>query len=308
MLRDWHGLSLKEQTPAGGSTRPVDPAQARRLHRDAVRAARLRWLRRPHRCDHRPDRHVRVRADPLLQDDAADGRIVGIARRPFDPSEHGWSKLEYRQGDVRDLDALEQAFPGADVVVHLAFIITGRLGQTTRAINVEGTLNAFRAAAEAAAQRFVYASSVAAYGFHADNPIGMTEDWPVRPAALLFYAQEKAEIGAAAGRRGAEHPRASTCTSCGRRSSWARTLGAKAELPGPLQPLALAASEPAWPACRCRSPPSSPDLARCSSSTRTTSARRCGVRGGRWPARRYIAADDVLTVADVVLLALRPCR
>ena len=34
----------------------------------------------------------------------------------------------------------------------------------------------------------------AAYGFHSDNPVGMTEDWPVRPAARLFYAQQKAEL------------------------------------------------------------------------------------------------------------------
>jgi nucleoside-diphosphate-sugar epimerase len=40
----------------------------------------------------------------------------------------------------------------------------------------------------------VYASSVAAYGFHGDNPVGLTEDWPARPAAHLFYAQEKAQI------------------------------------------------------------------------------------------------------------------
>ena len=35
---------------------------------------------------------------------------------------------------------------------------------------------------------------MAAYGFHPDNPVGMTEEWPVRPAARLFYAQEKAEL------------------------------------------------------------------------------------------------------------------
>ena len=55
--------------------------------------------------------------------------------------------MTYRQGDVREPDALEQAFAGADVVVHLAFMITGTAGrETIRAINVEGTLNAFRAA------------------------------------------------------------------------------------------------------------------------------------------------------------------
>jgi nucleoside-diphosphate-sugar epimerase len=132
---------------------------------------------------------------PLLQADERIARIVGIARRPFDAIKHGWTKLAYRQGDVRDRAALEEAFQGADVVADLAFMITGAASrETTLRINVEGTLNAFRAAAAAGARRFVYASSVAAYGFHRDNPVGMSEDWPARPAAHLFYAQEKAEI------------------------------------------------------------------------------------------------------------------
>jgi nucleoside-diphosphate-sugar epimerase len=132
---------------------------------------------------------------PLLQDDERIGRIVGIARRPFNPADHGWTKMDYRRGDVRDPVELERAFAGADVVVHLAFLITGTASrETIREINVEGTVNAFRAAATAGAKRFVYASSVAAYGFHGDNPVGMTEDWPVRRADHLFYAQEKAEI------------------------------------------------------------------------------------------------------------------
>ena len=132
---------------------------------------------------------------PLLQADERIAKIVGIARRPFDANAHGWTKMTYRRGDVRDLAALEEAFEGADVVVHLAFMITGAASrETIRQINVEGTLNAFRAAAAAGARRFVYASSVAAYGFHRDNPVRMSEDWPARPAAHLFYAQQKAEI------------------------------------------------------------------------------------------------------------------
>ena len=124
---------------------------------------------------------------PLLEAEPRVGQVVGIARRPFDPGEHGWSKMEYRRGDVRDPDALRQAFAGADVVVHLAFMITGTASaQAIRAINIEGTLNAFRAAREVGAGRFVYASSVAAYGFHPDNPVGTTEEWPTRPAARLF--------------------------------------------------------------------------------------------------------------------------
>jgi nucleoside-diphosphate-sugar epimerase len=132
---------------------------------------------------------------PLLEASPKIARVIGIARRPFDPGEHGWTKLEYQQGDVRDQQALEKAFAGADVVVHLAFMITGNASaETIREINVEGTLNAYRAARAAKAKRFVYASSVAAYGFHRDNPVGMTEEWPVRPAHRLFYAQEKAEL------------------------------------------------------------------------------------------------------------------
>src|SRR3954463_11262858 len=74
---------------------------------------------------------------PLLQADDRISRIIGIARRPFDPSEHGWTKMEYRRGDVRDQSALREAFEGADVVVHLAFLIIGGTRETTRAVNVE---------------------------------------------------------------------------------------------------------------------------------------------------------------------------
>jgi nucleoside-diphosphate-sugar epimerase len=132
---------------------------------------------------------------PRLQAEGRIARIVGVARRPFEPTEHGWTKMEYLRGDVREPEALRRAFEGADVVVHLAFMITGVAShETIRQINVEGTLNTFRAAASAGVSRFVYASSVAAYGFHSDNPVGMDEEWPARPAAHLFYAQEKAEI------------------------------------------------------------------------------------------------------------------
>ena len=78
-------------------------------------------------------------------------------------------------------------------VVNLAFIIMG--GPTeSREVNLKGSRNLFEATVAAGVRRLVYASSVAAYGFHSDNPVGMTEDWPVRPAARRFYAQQKAEL------------------------------------------------------------------------------------------------------------------
>jgi nucleoside-diphosphate-sugar epimerase len=132
---------------------------------------------------------------PLLEADDRVAHVTGVARRPFDPADHGWTKVKYRRGDVRDAELLRDAFRQADVVVHLAFQVTGAApGQTIESVNIDGTLNAFDAATAVGARRFVYASSVAAYGFHRDNPVAMTEDWPTRPAARLFYAREKARL------------------------------------------------------------------------------------------------------------------
>ncbi len=120
-------------------------------------------------------------------------KIVGMARRPFDPAEQGWKKTEYREGDVQDAASVRDTLKGADVVVHLAFSLMGE-GDRTRAINVDGSRNVFEAAVEAGAQRICYASSVAAYGFHADNPVWLTEDVPARGTPEHFYSAQKAEV------------------------------------------------------------------------------------------------------------------
>jgi nucleoside-diphosphate-sugar epimerase len=177
---------------------------------------------------------------PLLELDGRITHVVGVARSPFDPAGEGWTKMEYRRGDVRDPDALRQAFAGADVVVHLAFLIVGGAKETTRSINVEGTLNAFRAAADAGARRFVYASSVAAYGFHRDNPVGMTEDWPTRPARRLFYAQEKAELEHLLQQEAARHPETELYLLRPPIVLGPHAVGGKVTVPHALAPLARA--------------------------------------------------------------------
>ena len=109
-------------------------------------------------------------------------------------------------------------------------------------MNVQGTLNAFRAADAAGPA----ASSILVGGglwIPPRQPGGMTEDWPVRPAARLFYAQEKAEL---------EHLlRAEAAQSSGPALYLLRpsivlgphAVGAKDLLPGPLAPLARLASQ-----------------------------------------------------------------
>ncbi len=121
------------------------------------------------------------------------GSVVAMARRPFDPAAEGLRKVSYRQGDVLDRDALDSLVKGADVVVHLAFLIFGGI-EETRKINLEGSRNVFEATAAAGAQRLVYASSVAAYGFHGDRPPMLSEEIPPRGTDRHYYSAQKAEL------------------------------------------------------------------------------------------------------------------
>lgn len=120
-------------------------------------------------------------------------RIIGMARRPFDPKAHGWKRTEYRQGDITDKADVARLVKGADVVVHLAFIVL-EASAGTRDINLTGSRNVFQAARDANVARLVYTSSVAAYGFHADNPEVLTEDVAPRGTESFPYSQQKAEL------------------------------------------------------------------------------------------------------------------
>jgi UDP-glucose 4-epimerase len=125
-----------------------------------------------------------------LQRDGAIARVLGMARRPFDTGD--LTKLEYRQGDVLDPDAVDALARDADVLVHLAFIVMGGR-EETRQINLTGSRTVFRAARKHV-ERLVYTSSVAAYGFHSDNPQPLTEDVKPRGSERFYYSAQKAEL------------------------------------------------------------------------------------------------------------------
>ncbi|MDT4937478.1 MAG: UDP-glucose 4-epimerase [Pseudonocardiales bacterium] len=123
-------------------------------------------------------------------------RILGMARRPFDPAAHGWRKTEYRQGDILDRAAVDALVADADVVVHLAYVIMGTRSESRR-VNLDGTRNVFAATVAAERpHRLVYTSSVAAYGYHADNPVPLTEDVAPRGSSEHYYSEQKAECEA----------------------------------------------------------------------------------------------------------------
>jgi UDP-glucose 4-epimerase len=120
-------------------------------------------------------------------------RIEGMARRAFDPGERGWKKTRYRQGDVTDVESVRDLVKGADVVVHLAFAIL-TASDATRQLNVAGSRRVFEEAANAGVERICYASSVAAYGFHDDNPDWLTEEVRPRASPGHPYSEQKAEV------------------------------------------------------------------------------------------------------------------
>ena len=143
-----------------------------------------------------PTGEIGASAVDALERDPRVGRILGMARRPFVPAERGWLKTEYRQGDILDAAAVQSFVDDADVVVHLAYLIMGSR-QESRHINLAGARNVFEATVAAARpSRLVYTSSVAAYGYHADNPVPLTEDVPVRGSAEHYYSEQKAECEA----------------------------------------------------------------------------------------------------------------
>ncbi|MBF6469699.1 NAD-dependent epimerase/dehydratase family protein [Nocardia beijingensis] len=144
-----------------------------------------------------PTGEIGISAVTALEQDPAVDRIVGMARRPFDPAAHGWTKTEYRRGDILDRAAVDALVADADVVIHLAFVIMGSREESAR-VNLAGTRHVFEATAAAERpRRLVYTSSVAAYGYHPEHPSPITEDVPPEGSPEHYYSEQKAACEAA---------------------------------------------------------------------------------------------------------------
>lgn len=122
--------------------------------------------------------------------DPAITSITGVSRRrPTTPM----PKTTWVAADITT-DDLGPLMRGADVVVHLAWLIQpsrdlAALYQT----NVGGSRRVFEAAARAEVPAVVYASSVGAYSLGPkDRPVD--ESWPTEGVATSFYSRHKAEI------------------------------------------------------------------------------------------------------------------
>lgn len=144
-----------------------------------------------------PTGEIGISAVTALEQDPTVDRIIGMARRPFEPDSHGWTKTTYHQGDILDREAVDALVADADVVIHLAFIVLGSRAEGER-VNLAGTRTVFEAAVAAErVKRLVYTSSVAAYGYYSDNPVPLTEDVPPRGSPEHAYSEQKAACEAA---------------------------------------------------------------------------------------------------------------
>jgi UDP-N-acetylglucosamine 4-epimerase len=106
-----------------------------------------------------------------------------------------WRRLEFIEGDLRDLATCRRACDDVEFVLHQA-----ALGSVPRSIddplathesNVTGTLNLLVAAREAGVRRFVYASSSAVYGDAPELPkVEEHAGRPLSPYAVSKVADE----------------------------------------------------------------------------------------------------------------------
>jgi UDP-glucose 4-epimerase len=122
----------------------------------------------------------------LAGDERVD-EIVGVARRQprWGPARTTWVAADVARDDLRPV------FDGADVVIHLAWLIQpSRDEAELERVNVHGSRRVFEAAAEAGAA-LVYASSVGAYS-PGPKDRAVDESWPTEGIATSFYARHKA--------------------------------------------------------------------------------------------------------------------
>ena len=133
---------------------------------------------------------------------ATDVREVAVERRR--------PGVEYAVIDVRDAALAGTLRDHAiDIVVHLAAIVTPGPASNRAleySVDVDGTRNVLECCLAAGVRRIVVTSSGAAYGYHADNPEWIDEDWPLRGNEAFAYSHHKRLVEEMLERWRGEHP------------------------------------------------------------------------------------------------------
>ncbi len=135
--------------------------------------------------------------------------IVAVDVREV-PAEDRLDGVDYRVADVRDpaMTAILREFV-IDCVVHLAAIVTPGPDSSREfeySVDVLGTQNVIDACVEAGVEQLIITSSGAAYGYHADNPVPLSEDDELRGNPEFAYADHKRQVEERLAVARVEHP------------------------------------------------------------------------------------------------------
>jgi UDP-glucose 4-epimerase len=121
--------------------------------------------------------------------------IIGIARRHPDDSAAPYRGVAWQTIDIGEAGSvvrLQQAFAGADAVIHLAWALQPNHDEPTmRRTNVVGTANVLAAVAAVGVPQVVVASSVGAYSVGPKRR-RVDESWPTGGLPSSHYARFKA--------------------------------------------------------------------------------------------------------------------
>lgn len=96
--------------------------------------------------------------------------VTGLDIAPFDYPDLA-ERITFVQGDIRDLDTVQGATCGVDVVLHSAAALPLWPKSAVFSTNVDGTANVLKAARAAGADRVIFVSSTAVYGIPRSHPV-----------------------------------------------------------------------------------------------------------------------------------------
>jgi UDP-glucose 4-epimerase len=138
---------------------------------------------------HLVDRLIREGCQVVVIDDLSSGNIENLKES------RDSKRLEFVRCDICDEESVKSAFRDVDVVFHAAAVVSVQRSISNpdfvNKVNVQGTSNLLRRAAETSVGRFVFASSAAVYGRAVALPI--SEEAPLQPISPYGESKREAE-------------------------------------------------------------------------------------------------------------------
>ena len=128
-------------------------------------------------------------------DNLATGHLRNLDQIQSAMSSERWSRFQFVEGDIRDIEVCRSVSTGADHVLHQAAL--GSVPRSTNdpiaatASNIVGFVNMLVASRDSGIKRFVYAASSSTYGDHPGLPkVEEVIGKPMSPYAVTKYANE----------------------------------------------------------------------------------------------------------------------